>query len=274
MSGGPDDVSVHPCHGDHASRRISPEPPFELGAGHCPLAPCLAEEAEIGLAVGGLVRPGLEVHLVDVPRAALNQRRACLPALRAAGSATEHVVTFHPESTTRLLSELSSRGHRIGWDLVMTLSEAGVDPAPDVAVEQLAPGDELWERVAASFELFGVDPGEPVDQLRAIETDVLVPGGKRWFGVRDDAGTVVSLAALVLLEDVGYVDNVATFPDARGRGYASAVTRAVVDAATRAGVEGVFLLADPDEPAVVRMYERLGFEGAGRLASTRGPITA
>jgi ribosomal protein S18 acetylase RimI-like enzyme len=141
-------------------------------------------------------------------------------------------------------------------------------------VEELRPSEELWERVAASFELFGVDPQESVDELRAIETDVLLPGGKRWFGVRDDRGTVVSLAALVLLADVGYVDNVATFPDARGRGYASAITRAVIGAARGAGVEGIFLLADPDEAAVVRMYERLGFRDAGRLASTRGPVGA
>jgi predicted GNAT family acetyltransferase len=117
-----------------------------------------------------------------------------------------------------------------------------------------------------------VDPDESIDQLRAIETDVLLPGGKRWFGVRDEDGTVVSLAALVLLGDVAYVDNVATFPEARGRGFASAATGAVIDAALAEGVEGIFLLADPDESAVVRMYERIGFRGAGRLASTRGPV--
>jgi ribosomal protein S18 acetylase RimI-like enzyme len=202
-----------------------------------------------------------------------------IPALRSAGSTTQHIVTFHPESSTRLLTELSTRGHRIGWDLVMHLSEPP-PPSPSssssgpIDVEELRPSEELWERVAASFELFGVDPQESVDELRAIETDVLLPGGKRWFGVRDDRGTVVSLAALVLLADVGYVDNVATFPGARGHGYASAVTRAVIDAARGAGVEGIFLLADPDEEAVIRMYERLGFRDAGRLASTRGPVGA
>jgi ribosomal protein S18 acetylase RimI-like enzyme len=198
-----------------------------------------------------------------------------LPALRAAGSTTEHVVMFRPESTTRLLTELSARGHRTVWDLVMTLSDRVARAAPSpaaIGVEELEPNDELWARVAASFELFGVDPGESVDQLRAIETDVLLPGGKRWFGVRDDDGTLVSVAALVLLEDVGYVDNVATFPEARGRGFASSTTGAVIDAALAEGVEGMFLLADPDESAVVRMYERIGFRGSGRLGSTRGPV--
>jgi ribosomal protein S18 acetylase RimI-like enzyme len=218
-----------------------------------------ANYARIDVEAPGLTAAEVEIEL--------------LPALRAAGSSTQHVVTFHPESSGRLLTELSARGHRLGWDLVMDLSEAPPPPDP-IDVEELRPSDELWERVAASFELFGVDPEESVDQLRVIETDVLLPGGKRWFGVRDDRGAIVSLAALVQLEDVGYVDNVATFPDARGRGYASAVTRSVIDAAREAGAVGTFLLADPDERAVVGMYERLGFRGVGRLASTRGPVTA
>jgi hypothetical protein len=34
----------------------------------------------------------------------------------------------------------------------------------------------------------------------------------------------------------------------------------------------VWLMADPDQDAVRRMYGRLGFRDAGRLASTKGPI--
>ena len=37
-----------------------------------------------------------------------------LPALRDAGAPVMHVVTFHPEEATSLLSELSSRGDRLG----------------------------------------------------------------------------------------------------------------------------------------------------------------
>jgi ribosomal protein S18 acetylase RimI-like enzyme len=120
--------------------------------------------------------------------------------------------------------------------------------------------------------LFGVDPPPTVAQLCSLERDVLAPGGKRWFGVRDAGGVPISLGALIVLEGVGYVDNVATFPEARGRGYASAVTARVVRIAREEGAQRVWLLADPDEPRIGRMYERLGFRAIGSIASTKGPL--
>ncbi len=197
-----------------------------------------------------------------------------LPALRDVGASTFHVVSFHPEHTTAVLAELSSRGHRLSWDLIMNADRGtsiGSAP-PSFGIEELAPDEELWTAVAASFALFGVDPGEAVEQLRGIERDVLAPGGKRWFGIRDDSGAIASLAALLTIGAVGYVDNVATFPHARRRGYAAALTARIVHEARRAGVDDVCLFADPDDDAVLRLYAGLGFEEAGRLASTRGPL--
>ena len=215
------------------------------------------------------------VDVADPGLRATDIEHALLPALRRVGAQTFHVVTFHHEATAGLLAELSTRGHRLGWDLVMDLVPGAVaGPPSDIEVEELVPGDELWSSVADSFALFGVDAGDAVVQLRAIERDVLAPGGKRWFGVRDAEGTLVSLAALLLLEGVGYLDNVATVPASRGRGYASAVTGRLVAEAAAGGAGHVCLFADPDDVAVVRMYERLGFSSVGRLASTRGPLPA
>jgi ribosomal protein S18 acetylase RimI-like enzyme len=126
--------------------------------------------------------------------------------------------------------------------------------------------------VTASFALFGVEPTEAIGQLQTIERDVLVPGGKRWFGVRGDDGALAALGALHLLEGVGYIDNVATVPAARGRGYASAITARIVREARARGAGTVFLLADPGDEPVVRLYRRLGFRELGRLASTKGPL--
>ena len=71
----------------------------------------------------------------------------------------------------------------------------------------------------ASLSLFDVHDPDAVRQLRRIEEEVMTDA-KRWYGVRD-GGELASIAALVELEGVGYLDNVATFPGARGRGYAA-----------------------------------------------------
>jgi ribosomal protein S18 acetylase RimI-like enzyme len=196
---------------------------------------------------------------------------ALLPALAEVGMETFHVVSFHPEETTGLLVELSTIGHSLSWDLVMDLMTEPTIRAADVRVEPLDAGDELWPRVEESLALFGNDP-TVAEQLRGIEEVTFAAGHKRWFGVRDDDGAIVALAALVLLEGVGYLDNVATFPEARGRGLASSIVATAIDVARGAGADHVSLFADPDDGAVVRMYERLGFREVGRLASTRGPV--
>ncbi|MGZ8580587.1 MAG: GNAT family N-acetyltransferase [Actinomycetota bacterium] len=194
-----------------------------------------------------------------------------LPALREAGTSVQHLVSFHPDATGPLLRELRARGHRLTWDLVMDLAE---HPPTDGSrqVEALPSGPELWERVGESLALFGIEADDSVAQLAAIERDVLGPGGKRWFGLRDDDGTIVSLGALLVLDDIGYIDNVATFEHSRGRGLASAVTTHMVRVAVASGASHVCLFADPDDHSVVGLYERLGFRRTGVLAATRGPV--
>jgi ribosomal protein S18 acetylase RimI-like enzyme len=194
-----------------------------------------------------------------------------LPELRSARAPVEHLVSFRPDVTAPLFRDLEARRHRITWDLVLNLE---TDPplGDDRAAEDLSPGPELWSTVAGSLRLFGVDNHEARRQLARIEREVLTVGGKRWFGVRDVDGSIVSLGALLLLGDVGYIDNVATFEHARGRGHASAVTSRAIRAAKEAGAANVCLFADPDETGVIAMYERLGFRGVGRLVASRGPV--
>ena len=54
---------------------------------------------------------------------------------------------------------------------------------------------------------------------------------------------------------------------------ASAIVSRAIELARGSGAEHVSLFADPDALPVVRMYERLGFRGVGRLASTKGRVT-
>jgi ribosomal protein S18 acetylase RimI-like enzyme len=196
---------------------------------------------------------------------------AMVPALAEVGTDTFHVVSFQPEETTGLLVELSTLGHALSWDLVMDLLDEPTVRPSVVRVEELGAGDELWSRVEASLALFGNEPAE-ARQLCALEEAVFAGGFKQWLGVRDDGGEIVALAALVLLEGVAYLDNVATFPDARGRGLASSIVARAIELARQAGAAHVSLLVDGDHAAVVRMYERLGFREVGRLPSSRGPV--
>jgi ribosomal protein S18 acetylase RimI-like enzyme len=196
---------------------------------------------------------------------------ALLPALAEVGTDMFHVVCFHPEETTDLLVELSTLGHSLSWDVVMDLAgDPAIEPV-DVHVEPLEAGDELWARVEDSLALFGNDAAVS-EQLRRIEEETFSDEHKRWLGVRDDGGAIVALAALVQLEGVGYLDNVATFPEARGSGFASAIVAHAIELASASGAEHVSLFADPQALPVRRMYERLGFREVGRLASTKGPV--
>jgi ribosomal protein S18 acetylase RimI-like enzyme len=204
-----------------------------------------------------------ELNLAEVAR-------SLDPAIVAAGAASFHVVMFRPDLTTRLLAELSSRGDRLSWDVVMChVGDAPGMPDPPGApgVEELPRDDALWDRVGSSLAWFGVTEPEVVRQLLRLEREAMAPANvKRWFGVRDDRGEVVSLGALVLLAGLAYVDDVVTFPEARGRGYASAVVTGLVREARASEARRTFLLVDPDGP--IPLYERLGFREVTRIAST------
>jgi ribosomal protein S18 acetylase RimI-like enzyme len=198
---------------------------------------------------------------------------ALTPALRAAGAETFHVVSFVAAHTRDLMDEFADAGHTLSWDQVMDLDIEHLLPAdPSIRVERLSPGDELWDTLRATFPLFGSDLADAGEDLLRMESSVMAPGGKRWFGVRDTEGSLVSVVAVQSLAGVGYIDDVATFPAARGLGLASELTLAACRTVLDEGAHHVWLMADPDQDAVRRMYGRLGFRDAGRLASTKGPI--
>jgi len=192
-----------------------------------------------------------------------------LPAMARSDSVRSHVVIFFPEDQTDLVAEASTRGERITWDLVMVRD--GEPPTPDDRVEEVEAFDEtFWRAHAASTRLFDVDEQPTVDQLQALEREVLIPGGRRWFVVRE-FGEPVAFAAMLALEGSAYLDHVVTFPPARRRGHAQALTRRALVEAVRAGADRTYLLAEPGGVAE-RIYARLGFERAGHLASWLAPI--
>jgi ribosomal protein S18 acetylase RimI-like enzyme len=138
-------------------------------------------------------------------------------------------------------------------------------------VEEVGEPDEaFWRRWRASLPLFDVHRPATIDQLEAMERDVQIPAGRRWFVTRD-RGTIVAFGALWVLEDAGYLDHIVTFPRARRRGHASALTTRAVDEAYAAGAERVYLLAEPEGDSA-RLYGRLGFATVTQIASWLRPL--
>jgi len=199
---------------------------------------------------------------------------ALVPALRDAGVVIEHVVSFHPRAHVDLFERTTARGHSVGWDAVMAREGRPAPPA-DPEVEELVDPDELPTVVTAILrEGFAVQPDEAIEQFVRLDGEALRPAGKRWFGIRDAGDRVVSAGTLLVVDGLGYVDDVATLPHARGRGHASSVVTRIVAEAGLAGADVVTLLADPAAPRVIAMYERLGFRETGRIVSSRGPVPA
>jgi ribosomal protein S18 acetylase RimI-like enzyme len=190
---------------------------------------------------------------------------ALLLAMARCGCRRAHVVVFRPENQTDLLVEASTRGDPILWDLVMEHSGAtGSDRGPRVE-EVVAFDGAFWRAHRESLAWFDVKDAGVVDEIAAIERDLLVPAGRRWFTVRQD-GTSVAFAALLVLEGVGYIDHVVTFPEARRRGYARALARHAASESATAGAERTYLLAERDGPATA-LYRSIGFRPVTTIAS-------
>ena len=112
---------------------------------------------------------------------------ALVPAMRASGSERSHVVIFHPGDQTELVAAASTRGDRIAWDLVMVAAGRDVEPAGEV--EEVSAFDaSFWAVHRESARLFDISNDDTLDQLQAMERDVLAPAGRRWFSVLDGGG--------------------------------------------------------------------------------------
>ncbi|MGI5228270.1 GNAT family N-acetyltransferase [Actinoallomurus sp. CA-142502] len=111
----------------------------------------------------------------------------------------------------------------------------------------------------------------------AFPTSDARPGSRadeRWAGLRDDAGRLVALAALVWpAPSVGLIAGVAVHPDARGLGLGRTVCAFVAaEAVARHGTAA--LMVDEWNRAAVRLYQGLGMRYRPLLAAHVQEATA
>lgn len=198
---------------------------------------------------------------VDAPTLIADTRHALSHALRVS-------ITVHfPDDQPDLIVALSGEGGDLFFDEVYV---AGRTPdLGDDRVEEVLDHDApFWSAFRETAALFGIVP-ETVSELEAVERDILIPDGKRWFVVRGEGGEIEAMAALIPGPSAE-IDHVMTVPAARRRGYATALTARCVAEARAAGTDQVHLLAQAGGDGE-RIYRRLGFHRVGVFAGWTSP---
>ena len=179
-----------------------------------------------------------------------------------AGHGHRRVAVNDEPAGDALADSFRALGWRVDRFLVMGWSGAGARAATmSVAVEEVdaaalrplreaivrsepwATSEDAARMVVDSVELFG----------RA--------GNARHFAVRVN-GQVASAADLYSDGHTAQIEDVATFPEQRGRGYATAVVLRAVGEALATGHDFVFLVADAEDWPK-ELYVRLGFAPLG-----------
>jgi ribosomal protein S18 acetylase RimI-like enzyme len=200
----------------------------------------------------------------DTDRAAV--ARAAEELLGAAGLAHRKVVFEHEGAGARVAPRLGDEGWEHRRLAIMVFrgrpDEAAARAASEVDRRALLPALEELIR----SEPWGGDE-DVVRQLSAADKAIARAVEQRCFARLVD-GKVVSSCRLYSDGEIGQIEDVATLPGHRQRGYArAAVARAMREADARHGL--VFLTA-VDGRWVKRWYERLGFEQIGlRYEATR-----
>jgi ribosomal protein S18 acetylase RimI-like enzyme len=154
---------------------------------------------------------------------------------------------------------------RLGWEserlVVMVYRGLGERTTRDAVVEEVATGDLREFRREIARDEPWADSEEVVEMLLDASLLWSEVGSGRHFAVREN-GKVVSAADLYSDGRTAQVEDVATSPDNRGRGLASAVVLRAVEEAVASGHDFVFLTAvDGNWPK--ELYTRLGFEVIG-----------
>ncbi len=186
---------------------------------------------------------------------------------REAGIAHVAIVAGQRDSE-RLGPELEALGFERTRHVIMALRRQPGPPGHDVRSVRLE--DVASSRAEVTLEF---DPGadDLVVQLAELDRRFAAAIGERWFAVLED-GRVVSRAWLRGAGGVGQVEDVATTPTRRRRGYASAVVSAAATASLDAGYDLTFIVADADD-TVPELYRKIGFEPIGMTERFVRPLT-
>ena len=182
-----------------------------------------------------------------------------------------HVMLLFPDGdeAARLAPVLAPAGFGHERFVIMVARRA---PERVVDTAHVVELDEPALREVRRRDILSYAWGSPEVAEQLVAATSRIPVATRFFAVVA-AGEIVSHTDLYLDGDDGQVEAVATDPQHRGRGYASAVVVRAVEEARRAGASFVFLVASGDDwPR--DLYRRLGFDevgGYGKLLRVAPP---
>jgi ribosomal protein S18 acetylase RimI-like enzyme len=209
---------------------------------------------------------GTAVYLDELPKRLdanfLQVERGEPAEIEAEANRLDRRMIFLPDTELgeRVAPALAERGWRVNRVTVMAQErepnrEADLTLVEEVAEEDLRP---------ARAELNAGRPWGAPDVMAELFAGKHLIGSlmeTRFFAVRV-GDEVVSYTDLYQDGPEAQVEDVGTLPEHRGRGYATAVVLAAIQAARKRGAEFVFLVADyEDWPK--ELYGRLGFDELG-----------
>jgi ribosomal protein S18 acetylase RimI-like enzyme len=161
-------------------------------------------------------------------------------------------------------TELESGFQELGWEpdhFLFMVYRSGAEPETTARVEEVEPERLRGLREAIVREWQEDADEETVAEIVAADMLMWRAASSRIFGIVED-GKVVSSAQLYSDGSTAQVEEVATLPSHRGRGYAKQVVSRAVAEALAGRHEFIFLVADGDDWPKA-LYNRLGFEQVG-----------
>jgi ribosomal protein S18 acetylase RimI-like enzyme len=178
-----------------------------------------------------------------------------------AGLPHRRVLVLDADAGERLAPGFQALGWKMDRFIFMVLKHPPTRTADTSVVREVdaAALGEIREAIARE-QLPDMSPAV-LSQIREAGALFLPPVPTRHFAVFVD-GRAVSATDLFSDGRTAQVEEVATLPEFRRRGFATAVVQRAVDEALAAGHDFVFLTADADDWPK-ELYRRLGFEEVG-----------
>lgn len=173
----------------------------------------------------------------------------------------KQAIVPNEELGAALAPVLVERGFRVDRHVVMAHRRAP-DRAPDLSRVDEVGHEEL--RPLRTREILGQPWGSErtAEVLLSAKPLIAERVNARFFAARED-GEIVSCTDLYQDGGIAQIEDVATSPEHRNHGHASAVVLRALEEARAAGADLVFLVAD-DEDWPKDWYAKLGFDAVGR----------